>query len=188
MNGTLCEIRIFAGDYAPRNWAFCDGQLLAINSNLALFGFLGAKYGGDGQTNFALPDLRGRVAVGTGQGIGVGSVLLTNYTLGKTGGVESIILSELNLPSHSHPLSGTVSMPCLAAAGTNDTATNRYPAMHAGKNMYATAHNNVTMAAMNYNLDVANGGLSNPDPVSTIQPVLGINYIICIAGLVPERS
>ncbi|WP_319641560.1 tail fiber protein [Methanovulcanius yangii] len=98
--GTLGEVTLFAGNFAPRNWAFCQGQLLPISQNAALFSILGTTYGGDGRTTFALPDLRGRVVVGDGYGPGLSSV-----RLGQTGGVEQVTLTTSQLPAHLHGFS-----------------------------------------------------------------------------------
>src|ERR1700754_404975 len=97
MEGYIAEIRLFAGNFAPRNWAYCAGQIISIAQNTALFSLLGTTYGGNGQTTFALPDLRGRAAVGTGQGGG-----LTNRVLGEIGGSESVTLLVSNLAPHNH--------------------------------------------------------------------------------------
>src|SRR3982074_103263 len=99
MDGYIGEIRMFAGNFAPRNWATCDGQLLAIAQNTALFSILGTTYGGNGQTTFALPDLRGRGPTHAGQGPG-----LTNHVLGETGGAENVTLTVGQIPVHNHSL------------------------------------------------------------------------------------
>src|SRR5260221_6913469 len=96
-NPLIGEIRLFAGNLNPRGWALCQGQLLAINQNQALFSILGTTYGGNGQTTFALPDLRGRLAIGFGQGAG-----LSNYVLGQVGGAETATLNVAQLPAHTH--------------------------------------------------------------------------------------
>ena len=97
MDPMLASIMIFAGNFAPRGWAFCDGQLLAISANSALFSLLGTTYGGDGRTTFGLPDLRGRAAIGPRHGPG-----LSNYALGQRGGVETVTLNITQIPSHTH--------------------------------------------------------------------------------------
>jgi microcystin-dependent protein len=177
----LAEIRLFAGNFAPRNWAFCHGQLLPISRYTALFSLLGTMYGGDGKTTFALPDLRGRVAIGQGQGPG-----LTPYWPGDSSGSETVTLVANNLPLHSHTVSGTVSMDCYAGAGNSDTPHNTYPAMLADTEMYATATNASVMPAMQHNLSVNATGASQA--VNNMQPVLTLNYIICMAGIYPPRS
>ncbi|MEN9798594.1 MAG: hypothetical protein RL653_2290, partial [Pseudomonadota bacterium] len=104
MDPFLGEIKLFAGNFAPTGWAFCHGQLLPIAQNSALFSLLGTTYGGNGQTTFALPDLRGRIPVGFGQGPG-----LTNRNLGDMSGVESVTLQVSNLPQHAHPFAVSAS-------------------------------------------------------------------------------
>ena len=180
MNGTIGEIRLFAGDYAPVNWAFCQGQVLPINANQPLFSIMGNRFGGDGVVNFALPDFRGRVPVGAGQGIA-----LSACYLGKTGGVETVTISVSNMPTHNHHISGTVTMPCYAGVGDSDLPTDKYPARFTGRSMYKITDNNFYMSGMQFSLDTDQKGLSQA--VSIIQPVLGLTYIICIAGLFPER-
>src|ERR1700730_18604085 len=96
------EIRPFAGNFAPQNWALCNGSLLPISQNSALFSLIGTTYGGDGQTTFGLPDLRGRHPVGQGQAPG-----LSNYVIGEVSGVETVTLNTLQLPVHSHPANAT---------------------------------------------------------------------------------
>src|SRR3954471_16909667 len=102
MDGTIGEIRLFAGNFAPRNWAFCNGQLMPIAQNTALFSILGTTFGGNGQTTFGLPDFRGRVSVGTGQGTG-----LTNHDLGEQSGTENVTLSTAQMPAHTHTIAVT---------------------------------------------------------------------------------
>jgi microcystin-dependent protein len=177
----LAEITLFAGNFAPRNWAFCNGQILAISQNTALFSLLGATYGGDGKTTFALPDLRGRVAVGAGQGPG-----LSQYDEGQTGGAETTILTPANMPQHHHTISGTVNMKATAAAGDSDAPQNNYPAVLSGTDMYSSTQNGNTMADMQYNLSTGSTGASSS--FSIIQPVLGLSFIICLAGIFPARN
>jgi microcystin-dependent protein len=104
MEGYIAEIRLFAGNFAPRNWAFCQGQIMSISQNTALFSLLGTTYGGNGQTTFALPDFRGRVAVGTGQGPG-----LPNMTLGEMSGEPTHTLIVTEIPMHNHTINGSAS-------------------------------------------------------------------------------
>lgn len=177
----LAEIRVFAGNFAPRNWALCWGQLLAISSNTALFSLIGTYYGGNGVTNFALPDFRGRIPVGMGQGLG-----LSPYNLGEMGGSESVTLLANNLPQHSHTVTGTVTMNCTAAAANSDTPQNNYPGTVSGSEMYSTTNNGNFLADMRYSLTVGTTG--NNLPINNIQPVQGLNYIICLAGIFPVRS
>jgi microcystin-dependent protein len=181
MEGTIGEIRMFAGNFNPRTWAFCQNQLLSIASNTAMFSILGTTYGGNGQTTFALPDFRGRIPVGTGQGPG-----LSNYQLGQLGGVQTVTIANANFPAHTHPVSGSITMRGNAAAGNVDTPANSYPAVLTGTNMYSTVNNGSGMANMQVALTGASAG--SAQPVNNIQPVMGMNYIICQFGIFPSRN
>jgi len=167
----LGEIRLFAGNFAPTNWALAQGQLVAINQLPSLFSVLGTTYGGDGRLTFALPDLRGRVPVGTGQGPG-----LTNRTLAATGGQEQVTLGVSQLPVHRHKL--------FAVSGTADTTS---PAGNSlavpTSKIYSTS---VPGAAMNtVAIGLSGGGKPHPN----MPPFLGLNYIICVSGsAVPTAS
>ena len=188
MEGTISEIRLFAGNFAPRNWAFCQGQILAIASNTALFSLLGTTYGGNGQTTFALPDLRSRIAVGTGQGPG-----LSNYILGQVGGTENNTLLMNNLPPHTHTAQATATLNCNTGNGDQAFPTNNFSAgsQAAGRGNVDTpyaATADGTMAAtavgVNVQVGVAGGGM----PVNNLQPYMGMNYIICLYGIFPSRG
>jgi microcystin-dependent protein len=183
MEGTIGEIRMFAGNFAPRNWAFCQNQIISIASNTALFSILGTTYGGNGQTTFALPDFRGRVPVSAGQGPG-----LSPYSLGQMGGAETFSISNVNFPAHSHPFSGSITMPATAAAGDADTPQGNYPATLDGTDMYSTTNNGSGLGNMQLALTAALAGAASPVPVNNIQPVLGMNYIICMQGVYPSRN
>ncbi len=181
------EIRLFAGNFAPRGWAFCDGQLLAISSNTALFSILGTTYGGDGRTTFALPDLRGRVPLHPGTGAG-----LTPRRLGQRVGTETNVLTVLNLPSHNHSFAGTIK--ASSVVGTTPDPSSAYPAKAEviiswtetkESNSYSTAKD-VTMAN-----DIVTGitGLTGgSQAVNNMQPSLGLNYIIALVGVFPSRN
>ena len=174
----LGEIRMFAGTFAPRNWAYCNGQLLPINQNQALFSLLGTTYGGDGRTTFALPDLRGRVPVHNGASAGPG---LPEVRLGERGGNNEVTLNTNQMPAHSHPVNG-------ASANADSTSpTDNVPAVpfdgvNNEPNVYGTGTPDVTMAA-----DVI-GETGGTDPVDVRQPFLGIHYIIALQGVFPSRS
>lgn len=183
MEGTIAEIRMFAGNFAPRNWAFCQSQILSIAQNTALFSLLGTNYGGNGTTTFQLPDFRGRIPVGAGQGPG-----LSTYILGELAGFETNTIANADFPAHSHPFSGSVTMPATAADGTVDIAIGNYPAKLAGTNMYATTNNGSAMGNMQLALVATPAGQASPTPVNNIQPVMGMNYIICMAGVYPSRN
>lgn len=181
MEGTIAEIRMFAGNFAPRNWAFCASQIISIAQNTALFSLLGTTYGGNGQTTFALPDFRGRVAVGTGTGPG-----LPNVTLGEMAGTPTVTLTTINMPAHNHPITGSVSVQVNNdTAGLSDDATNKRLAA-TGAIFTANAGDLVNMAPCASNLTAGvNGG---SQPFSIMPPYLGMNYIICMFGIFPSRN
>ncbi len=173
MDPFLASIMLFAANFAPRGWALCQGQLLLINQNQALFSLLGTTYGGNGQTTFALPDLRGRVPVGFGQGPG-----LTNILIGQVGGTESITLINNNLPAHSHSLNAVVE------AGDNSLPTGALLA-HTGaldKEYKAGTTANTTMHSS------AIGMSGNSQPFANRSPYLGMNYVIALQGIYPSRD
>ncbi len=174
-------IAIFAGNFAPRGWAFCQGQYLSIAQNTALFSILGTTYGGDGQVTFALPDLRGRIAIGTGQGPG-----LSSYTLGQAAGSESVSLLSSQLPAHTHAL--TLALNVKNFAGNSRTPVGNVLANEAGGAIapYSSAAADMTMASGAVSGTAAAAGSSQPTPI--IQPYLTINYIIALEGLYPSRN
>jgi len=171
MDAYVGEIRLFAGSYAPTNWAFCDGSVLNISSNPTLYSLLGTTYGGDGTTTFALPDLRGRVPVHFGQLTG-GSY----YTLGNQGGSETHTLTLNELPSHSHTLSGE------NVAGNLDNPSGN---VLANTNAYVVNPNSTTIAAMDANSINQPGGYGAHD---NVMPFQVLNYIICTQGMFPPRN
>jgi len=178
MEGTLATIMIFAGNFAPRGWLFCDGSLQSISQNEALFSLIGTTYGGDGQTTFALPDLRGRIPVGTGTGGGLSTV-----NLGQMSGSESITLTQAQLPAHAHPMSAQVSTSSSNADGSSSpakvlatTAQNLYAPIGSAANSYL-AGANVTLAPQGGN-----------QPIQIVQPYQVINYVICTEGIYPSQS
>lgn len=182
MEGTIAEIRMFAGNFAPKNWAFCSGQLIPIASNTALFSLLGTFYGGNGQTTFGLPNLSGRVPVGAGAGPG-----LPNVQLGEVSGQNSVTLLATNLPAHNHTVSASGSMAARSGAGNTDTPTGSIPASSASDEIYAApAGSTGTMAPMNVSGTTSIAGSNSP--VSVMQPYLGMNYIICMFGIYPSRN
>lgn len=168
------EITMFAGNFAPKNWAFCDGQVLEISQNRPLYDLFGSNYGGDGRTTFGLPDMRGRVPLGAGSGPG-----LSNRTLGQTGGLEYVVLSEENLPVHTHSVNaednpGIESTPegqLLAELSINDRAVSAYA--------------NTGSRTMNNQAVTASGGNK---PYSSLMPYSCINFIVALAGAFPSRN
>ena len=180
------EIVMFAGNFAPRGWAFCQGQLLSIAQNTALFSILGTTYGGNGQTTFALPDLRGRTPIGQGQGPGLSSV-----TLGEVSGVENITLLTTQMPIHTHPVAiGTLALAAKNGAANSQTPVGAIPAIEAAgvTATYSTAAADAAMAAGAITgaptISPAGGG----QPVSIRNPYLVLNFIIAIEGIFPSRN
>jgi microcystin-dependent protein len=181
MEGTIGEVRLFGGTFGPRAWALCSGQIMSIAENTALFSLIGTTYGGDGQTTFALPDLRSRVPIHPGTGPG-----LSTYQLGQVGGSESITLTANAVSNHSHSLTGTAGIQISSVDGHVPIAVNNFPAAN-GENIYATATDNSQMAAAVVSL-TAGPSTGNSQPVPIVQPVLCLNYIICIEGIFPSRN
>jgi microcystin-dependent protein len=177
MEGTIGEIRMFAGNFAPRNWAFCNGQLMSISQNTALFSILGTTYGGNGQTTFGLPDLRGRVAVGTGQGPG-----LPNMTLGEMAGYPTNTLLITNLPAHTHTLNASTNGPTDNTAAGDLLASQSRSNGGTMPNVYAANSTPVAMGSL------AIGTTGGNQPFSIMQPYLGMNYIVCLFGIFPSRN
>lgn len=169
----MAQMTYFAGNFAPRGWAFCDGQLLAISRYSALFSLLGTTYGGDGRTTFALPDLRGRTAIHRGQGPG-----LSRYTLGEKVGTETTTMTVPTMPSHMHTgqVKGTTS-----AANSPDVAGN---ALAAAGSYAGRATLDATMAANSVQTNNTGGSL----PINNMQPSLALNCIIALEGVYPSRS
>ena len=162
----LAEIRIFACNFAPTGWAMCNGQLLAISQNTALFSLLGTMYGGNGQTTFALPDLRGRLPVHQGNGV----------VVAQAGGAEQVTLTAPQIPPHSHAAHASAQDATQAAAGTRALARTR------ATNLYHVAAPNATMAPA----AVASTGGSQAH--GNVQPYLCVHFIISLFGIFPPPS
>jgi microcystin-dependent protein len=165
----------------------CNGQIIGIAQNTALFSILGTTYGGNGQTTFALPDLRGRAPVGWGQGPG-----LSNYVLGETTGTESTSILITNMPAHNHVATSTLSLNASDAAATVATPV-AGNALGAGKDvntdpvsMYTTSTPNIPLAGGTVTTTVGIAGGSQP--ISILQPLLAVTYIICYEGVFPSRN
>ncbi|WP_342330300.1 tail fiber protein [Pedobacter sp. FW305-3-2-15-E-R2A2] len=180
-------VKIFAGNYPPRGWQFCNGQILAIAPNTALFSLLGTTYGGNGSTTFALPDLRGRAPIGWGQGPG-----LSNYVIGESSGSENTSILINNMPAHNHVATSTLTLNASNTAATVSTPV-AGNALGAGKDvntdpvsMYTTAAPNVPLTGGSVATTVGISGGSVP--ISILQPTLAISYIICFQGLFPSRN
>lgn len=162
------EIRMAGFNFAPRDWLLCNGQLLAISQNTALFSLLGVQYGGNGTTNFAIPDLRGRVPVNWGNGPG-----LSPSVIGQRTGVESVTLLTTQMPAHSHAASGT------SSANARDPRGNLPAASF--QNRYDGSPNTTMHPSA---VAIAGGGL----PHDNMGPFLAVTYIICAAGIFPSRN
>lgn len=164
------EIRMFAGNFAPRGWALCDGQLLAVSQNDALFSLLGTIYGGDGRTTFGLPDLRGRLPMHAGDGPG-----LSQRRLGAKGGAESVTLNVNQLPSHTHQLKASDNV-----AGRTDPANNVL-GRSTNIDLYTGDPPDVNAAA------TAIGAVGGSQSHSNLMPFLCINFILALFGIYPPR-
>jgi microcystin-dependent protein len=169
----MATILLFGGNFEPQGWAYCNGQIMSIAQNSALFALVGTTYGGDGRVTFALPDLRGRVAVGTGQGPG-----RSNYVLGQLGGVESQTLTQGQLPAHTH----SVGVPTTDGTGTSDEPNGNILALQ-NATVYAAAG-----AANGTYGGVTASAAGGNQPVSLVPPYLALNYIIALEGIFPSRN
>lgn len=194
MDGTVANIQLFGGSYAPKTWAFCDGQLLPISSNSVLFSIVGSMYGGDGRTTVGLPELRGRVPLHVGSGAGPGQ---RPYRTGHRGGQESVVLGPHNLPSIYSTVTaqsaGGISIPVNTVRGEGDE-------INPGAGVLANS------GADNYSSSPSTDGIYSGKsipvtgfkatafapgsalPTYNMQPFLATNYIICLQGLFPARS
>lgn len=171
----IAEIRIFAGNFSPRGWAFCDGQLLPIAQNTALFSLIGTTYGGDGRSTTALPNLQGRIPMHPGRGPG-----LTARRLGQRGGVEMVTLTEAQMPNHTHTLrANTVGR----AGGSRSPQGNSFGRAEGG---FAYVNGTDTNLVSMSDLSLPNTGGSQAH--NNLQPFLAINFIIALVGLYPSRG
>jgi microcystin-dependent protein len=204
MEGTMAEIRIFAGNFAPRTWAFCQGQTLPISQNQALFALLGTIYGGNGSTTFQLPNLSGRVPVGTG----AGTAGAPNVQTGQIAGEETHTITLDELPKHTHTavISGTLSAPAppvtfyggSSAADSSDAVGNLFgDTSGAGLSIYASGTSDTVAMAFN-EIAVSVNLSGSPSmtlqsfgsnaPHSNIQPYIAMNYVVCLRGIFPSRN
>jgi microcystin-dependent protein len=201
MEPFIGQIIMFAGNFAPRDWAFCQGQTLAISEYTALFSIIGTTYGGNGRTTFDLPDLRGRAPIGQGQGNG-----LTSRIMGEQIGIEDITLSTAQMPIHSHAAKTTISGSSVTAklkasseVGTTNVPLNNYLAKPSNIglqsiNMYdSSADIEMASDAIEIDLSAVTANTTTDDTGgnsahNNIQPSLVMNYIICVNGIYPSRS
>ena len=163
------EIRIFAGNFPPAGWALCQGQLMPISQNDAMFTLIGTTYGGDGQSTFALPDLQGRVPIHSGTGPG-----LQNYPLAEKAGVESVTLSTQQIPVHNHAFLVN------SAIGTQTSPSNNYPAAPLTGKLYYASTPDKAMAPPT--------PVGGSQPHENMQPYLAITYIISLYGIFPQQT
>jgi microcystin-dependent protein len=160
------EIRIFAGNFAPAGWMFCEGQLLPISENETLFNLIGTTYGGDGQSTFALPDLRGRIPIHMGNG----------FTLAETGGAEEITLTVNQIPVHSHPFLGSSDIANSANPGSNLVARSGQV------NIFLNSNPTVAMSPQFL------GSVGGSQPHTNFQPYLCLDFIISLFGIFPSQT
>jgi len=208
----LAGMCVFAGNFAPRSYALAQGQILPINQNQALYSLLGTTYGGDGRTSFALPDMRGRVAISAGQSPG-----LSSYSLGQQGGRETVILSVQELPSHTHTASTTVSASLdndamntassIVLKGISQTASTSIPAGNSlaiinarRSGYYSNTAPDVAMASEATTVDVTVANTTAENVITTIDnnggsqahenrmPYIAMNWIIALQGIFPSRN
>ncbi len=170
-NPYVGEIRMFAGNFAPLDWALCNGQLLAISQNEVLFNLIGTTYGGDGQNTFGLPDLRGRLPVHQGQGPG-----LSSYVIGELTGTESVTLTTQQIASHNHAVLGA------SAASSATPSGSVYAGGQGNINLYVAAAPSTPMAAAM--VQPNNGG----QPHNNLMPFLCVNFIISLFGIFPSQT
>jgi len=205
MEGTVGEIRAFAGNFAPRTWMFCQGQQMSLSQYQVLYAVIGTTYGGDGMNTFKLPNIASRIVVGAGQGVG-----LSAYSLGQMNGEENHTLTSSELPMHNHQIAPTfsttaasvnISLNAVASAGAELSPVGNYLAQDSSgtDNVYASPANSPNLVDLNINAaqvsnlsppipNVTIGIAGSSLPHNNIQPVLAVSYIICIEGLFPSRN
>ncbi|MDO7846168.1 tail fiber protein [Hymenobacter sp. M29] len=174
MEPFLGEIRLMGGNFAPKGWAQCNGQMLPLNQYTALYSLLGTSYGGDGRTTFGLPDLRSRTPIG--------SDFVGNYPMGSIDGTESVSLNATQIPAHTHTLSGTIKVADMytgASPGDNYPAASSVP-------QYGSGTPNVNLNGVN--LGTATEAMGSGVPHNNRQPVLALNYCIALTGIFPSRG
>jgi microcystin-dependent protein len=174
MDPFVAEIRIFPFNFAPKGWAFCDGQILPLSQNTALFSLLGTTYGGDGKSNFALPDMQGNAPMHPGQGPG-----LSLHDLGETGGSQTVTLLESEMPSHPHTL--------FANAVIGDT-NSPGPSVSLARSGNATAYQSTTNQSVVSFWDQALSPAGGDQPHNNMMPYLTLNFCIALQGVYPPRT
>lgn len=174
MDAYIGQIMMWPGKRIPRDWNLCDGSLLKISDYQPLYALIGTRYGGDGVNTFGVPDLRGRVPVGQGQGTG-----LSNRIAGESGGQETVTLTQANLPLHTHAIRAT------SATGTESSPANHVWATYTGFKLYSTLAKDETLAPQVLTSVGNTGAVASHD---NVMPSLAINYIICLNGLFPIKN
>jgi len=172
MEGYLAQILMFGGNFAPRNWVFCDGQLLAISQFSALFSLLGTTYGGDGRTTFGIPEMRGRVPMHAGNGPG-----LSNRPLGQRGGAETTTLTLAQMPTHNHPTAVEVNN----QDGEEANVAGQFISNHPG----AFNENGISGQTLG---GVSAGNAGGNQSHNNIQPFTVVNFVLCVSGIFPSRN
>lgn len=200
MEPFIGQILMFGGNFAPRGWALCDGQLLEISQYTALFSLLGTTYGGDGRTTFALPDFRGRAPIHAGTGPG-----LTTRKLGERSGEENVILNALEIPSHTHPATFAATPSSIAISASSSQGTESAPGSNGATTLAATTSDGRSPGQALYNNEQPNvnlntglqtgitgtvtvGNAGGNQSHDNMQPYLTVNYIIALTGMYPPRS
>ena len=180
------EIRMFASNFAPVGWALCNGQILAIADNETLFQLIGTTYGGDGESTFALPDLRGRVPIGQGQGSG-----LSNHIIGDVGGSESVTISVNQLPGHTHEMTkGTLAIGASSAVANRRNPSQAVAAVEAAgvTATYTDAGPDTAMAASAIAGAPTLASTGGSQPTNIIQPIVAVTFIIALFGIFPSQT
>lgn len=170
------EIRMFAGNFAPSGWVFCDGSLLPISENETLFNLIGTTYGGDGVTTFAVPDLRGRAPVHQGNG----------YVIGQTGGSETVTLTTNQIPSHNHAV--TIALPVNGSVSNTDSVAGNFVSVNASRGNEFNTASNGTMGKIGYSASPNTSTSGGSQPHDNMKPFVAINYIISLYGIYPSPN
>ena len=176
MDGYIGYVTLFAGSFAPKNWAFCNGQIMPISQNQALYSILGTYYGGNGTSTFALPNLQGRAVVGTGQSP------FSLYNLGQNGGNATNSISVAQMPAHQHTISIQVTPACGGLANSSSPENAYYGVSASDLYNYSADTPLQTFTA-----PAVLGTTGINMPANTQHPILGLNYIICLAGIFPKK-
>lgn len=175
------QIMIVGFNFAPRGWAFCNGQILSIAQNTALFSLLGTTYGGNGSTTFALPNLQGRMPLHFGQGPG-----LSNRSLGQAGGTETHTLIQTEMPAHTHTATATTTLRGNSGAANAGSPANNALANTGRTNIYSNSAPDVNMATATTTITNQNAGSSQPH--NNMPPFLALNFVIALQGIYPSRN